>query len=269
MAGTWLADHKDEEINVSGYTIFRSDRSRKKARRGRWSGGVALYARDDIAARMEIILKFSNGVNEAIVIYSEKENLIVVIVYRQPDDSRNGHPSRSVEFKKLLTSIRTQLLSLPGRHPDILICGDFNLPHVEWPSAVIRGSSTKDEKQMLDDLKEFMSEFFLQQIITDPTHKDGNVLDLLLTNNSSMIHSYQCTPTINEISYHSTIEVAIKFDTAINVGAASSEVRDTLDNFNYFDEKIEWTEVNGILGKLDWVMEFRDVDPNQKTVEVS
>ena len=58
-----------------------------------------------------------------------------------------------------------------------------------------------------------------------------------------MIHSYQCTPTINEISHHSIIEVAIKFDTAINVGAASSEVRDTLDNFSYFDEKIEWTRL--------------------------
>ena len=69
MSETWLHNHKDGEINVNGYTLFRSDREREKARRGRASGGVALYVRDDLAATMEPVLVFSNGVNEVLGVF--------------------------------------------------------------------------------------------------------------------------------------------------------------------------------------------------------
>ena len=108
---------------------------------------------------MEILLQFSNGANEALIVYSKKENMLIVIVYRQPDDSRNNHPSTSKEFKELLSEVSAKLLPIPGRHPDIFMCGDFNLPKVVWPEGIIKGSSTNDERLMLQDLKEFMTVF--------------------------------------------------------------------------------------------------------------
>ena len=56
-----------------------------------------------------------------------------------------------------------------------------------------------------------MSELCLNQMITHPTHKDGNILDLILTNNKELIHSYQCVPTTKEISHHCIIEVATTY----------------------------------------------------------
>jgi len=48
---TWLKDHKDTELKISGYELFRADRERKKnSRRGRLSGGPAAYVKDDIAS---------------------------------------------------------------------------------------------------------------------------------------------------------------------------------------------------------------------------
>lgn len=263
LSETWLADHKDEEVNIPGYTIFRGDRSRKKARKGRSSGGVALYFREDIGATMEVISRYSDGVNEGIITYSKKENLVIVVVYRQPDDSRNGHPSTSKEFKELLTSLGSKLIEIKGRQPDILVCGDFNLPHVDWPSGEIKGSSTNDEKEMIEDLQDFMNALFLQQIITTPTHKDGNVLDLVMTNNSSLVHSYECVPTARSISHHYIVEIAVQYKIEV-CSSSTPEVNGNMDDFNFFDESIDWNQINSTLSEHDWVLEFRDLDPSQQ-----
>lgn len=54
LTETWLKDHKDAELKIEGYQLFRSDRKRSKTgKRGRLSGGAAAYIRDDIASRTE------------------------------------------------------------------------------------------------------------------------------------------------------------------------------------------------------------------------
>ena len=57
LTETWLRDHNDAELHIPNYTIFRSDRVRPKKRRGRNSGGTAIYIRDDLAASSDILLK--------------------------------------------------------------------------------------------------------------------------------------------------------------------------------------------------------------------
>ena len=53
------------EVEISGYKIYRADRKGRKHTRGRYSGGVALYLRKDIAATSEQMFNFSNGVVES------------------------------------------------------------------------------------------------------------------------------------------------------------------------------------------------------------
>ena len=38
----------------------------------------------DIASTMKTVLKFSNGVNDALVVYAQNENLLITVVYRHP-----------------------------------------------------------------------------------------------------------------------------------------------------------------------------------------
>ena len=234
LTETWLHNHTDGEVYIEGYTLFRSDRIRKKAKRGRCSGGVALYVRDDLAASIEPVLEISNGVNEVLAGHSQKENILICVVYRQPDDSRNGHNSSNEEFTQTITRIEETIGELPGCSPDIFLCGDFNLPDVKWPICEIKGSATNEERLMLETLKGIMDEFFLKELIVTPTHKDGNVLDLLLTNNTELVHSYQCVPTLNEISHHYIVEVATSYKTIVDVNLNQSGSRGTLDDFNYF-----------------------------------
>ena len=85
LTETWLKGHTMAEVEISGYKIYRADRKGRKHTRGRYSGGVALYLRKDIAATSEQIFTFSNGVVEVLATYSDKENLLVAVIYRQPD----------------------------------------------------------------------------------------------------------------------------------------------------------------------------------------
>ena len=87
LTETWLSDHKDAEVKIDGYKIFRADRKKRKSRFGRSSGGVAIYMKEPFAATFKQILSFSNGVNELLIIYSETYHTIIGGVYRQPDDT--------------------------------------------------------------------------------------------------------------------------------------------------------------------------------------
>ena len=128
LTETWLEDHKDAELMIEGYRLYRSDRVRKKkSNRGRHSGGVAFYIRDDLAMSMVCVLKFSNGVIEMLVMYSKKLNLALIVIYRQPNDSKGGNTSYSNEFCEAIEAAKQTLLKFDGQIPDIIMCGVFNL----------------------------------------------------------------------------------------------------------------------------------------------
>ena len=52
LTETWLGDHLDEELKIPDFRLFRADRTRKKAKRGRSSGGAALYVRNSLASEI-------------------------------------------------------------------------------------------------------------------------------------------------------------------------------------------------------------------------
>ena len=80
LTETWLREHNNAELQVEGYTLFRQDRQRLNHRRGRDSGGVAVYLRNDMAADVEPVIGFSNGVDEILGLYSKSKSLLLVVI---------------------------------------------------------------------------------------------------------------------------------------------------------------------------------------------
>ena len=109
LTETWLKSHKDAEVGVDGFKLFRADRKRRKKGLSRLvvvlSGGVAAYVNNDIASHMEQLLDYSNGVVEVLGLYSRHDNLFIAVVYRQPDDVVGGNRSTSSEFKAALDQL--------------------------------------------------------------------------------------------------------------------------------------------------------------------
>ena len=273
MTETWLRDQKDAEVKIDGYKLYRSDRIRQKRReRGRDSGGVAIYLREDLETTSNVILKTSvAGVIEILAIHIKSLNLVVIVIYRQPDDVVGGNRSTNKEFKKALEEIRTALNELPSPSPDILLGGDFNLPHIRWPEAVPEKKATAETKRMLADLNELVSEYFMLQYITEPTHKDGNILDLCFCSNPRLVHSVQFE--ITNKSHHSIV----KCRTTLNAAQPREESFRTphqedgpgsaFDSLNFYSEKADWTGLEAKLRAVDWNSEIGNEDDPEEMMK--
>ena len=178
---------------------------RPRSKRGRDSG-VALYVRDDQAIFSEVVFTYSNRVIEAIGLQLKSLNLLLVVLYRQPDDRERNHRSTSKEFGHFLGELDEFLASQSPPAPDIVVMGDFNLPHGDWSGGESTQGATGDEGDMVRALNELTFSHFLVQQVECPTHKDGGMLDLIFTNNGDLIHNFNVLPSPK--SDHFLIEVS-------------------------------------------------------------
>ena len=264
LTETWLRDETAVELAINGYKLLRSDRKRKKKNKGRNSGGVALYLREDIAATTDTILEYSNGVIEFLVVYSKQENLLITVLYRQPNDSSHGNLSTKVEFADSIKTLNSTLSSIKGETPDVVLCGDFNLPGVNWPDETVTTATPIDIRNMFDDLKQLNDEYFLSQVINHPTHKDGNVLDLLFNNNTSLIHDIDYFPVLRSTSDHLLIECTskYKYKSKLNIEIENPPPLNPLQIYNFFSESTKWDDIYAELANYDWNREFRNELPH-------
>ena len=279
LTETWLEDsHKEAELHIPGYTLFRQDRKgRTKSKTTRSSGGVAIYVRDDYAISSEICFEFSNGVIESLGVTLRSLNLVIVVTYRSPDSKPNNkdfthkperkwYRSTSKEFTGYLNQLNKCLKSLPSPTPDILLMGDYNLPHANWLTGECSPGASKDEKKMAKDLSELSLENFLVQQVEVPTHKEGNTLDLIFTNNTDLIHNLSTAP-VPRTSDHYLINFTAVYSNCFDATDMDPETDDSEENtrkgfsdLNFFSEDINWSSMNDELGSYNWSAEFRGLD---------
>lgn len=235
---------------------MRVDRKRQRAKKGRFSGGVALYVRDHIAS--ELVFECSSGVIEAMGVMLESLNTIVYIVYRQPDHPK--HRSTSKQFKTFINKLEDHMSSLPTPSPTVMLLGDFNLPHANWDSGEPETHCPPDHKKMIKDLYELSLNHFLVQQLDGPTHEAGNTLELAFSNNAESIHSFSSSPCL--FSDHHYIEINTSFcpDDELKPttheeeesGEASAEWR----KLNFFSDKVDWTSLSAELSAYNWNSDF-------------
>ena len=125
--------------------------------------------------------------------------------------------------------------------------GDFNLPHLynhnQYPN--------KEESLMIQTLQEFCFDQSLSQIIEDPTHKDGNILDLILTNDIQHVHSHSVIPTINTISHHYLIHVATRCVVDYKNDSSPRKIYESFAKFNFFHQDTNWNSIKLDLSSID------------------
>ena len=262
LSETWLHNHKEAELKVEGFTLFRCDSTRKKKSRGRFTGGVCFYVRDDIAASCETIYSHSSSSVQLLCLYSTIENLAILVVYRQPDDKANGNPSTSNDFIIPINGVKNALSKLETV-PNIIFGGDFNLPKATWPEGLPKSGCTINDRLILNSLNQFCNEFFMSQYIDSPTHKDGNALDLVFTNNEQIIHSYTTVPVLQSTSHHDIVLVSttLKIQNYL-LDNDQQEPRTKFNTLNFFADNIDWETIKNDLKNVNWQSEFDTEDPD-------
>ena len=262
---TWLSYHKDGELQIDGYKLFRADRKRvKRTSRGRFSGGVGCYVRIDLACTMETVINYSNGVVELLCLYSKIHNMYIAVVYRQPDDRVGNHRSTETEFLPIMDKLSESLASLPTPSPNIFLCGDFNLPHATWLEDSISLGGSTSEQLMIQKVKQLQTDHFLEQFVTSPTHVDGGMLDLVFCNNPDIIHSYETIHPLRSTSDHYVVEVSTTLlCTTDDKDDERPPLIAVLDNLNFHSNDINWEEMSTTLTKLVNAEDFSNLSPNE------
>ena len=101
----------------------------------------------------------------------------------------------SREFGHFLGELDEFLASQSPPTPDIVIMGDFNLPHGDWGGGKSAQGATVAEGDMVRALNGLTSSHFLVQQVEYPTHTDGGMLHLIFTNNGDLIHNFNTLPS--------------------------------------------------------------------------
>ena len=119
-------DIEDNEIDIKGWSLFRSDRKSRKC------GGTILYVKEGIPVTEES--GFSNSYCEIIATFLPSKNTAVVSLYRPP-----GCPTE--KFMEALGFLEKWLNKIQNNYvaPNFYITGDFNLKFLQdWNEDLIQ-----------------------------------------------------------------------------------------------------------------------------------
>lgn len=161
-----IFDHKNK-------VVYRRDRNIH-------GGGVLIAINPEvehrevhIESRAEIVALYLPSVGR-----NKTNGTVFVCVYNPPG-------------KDIFEEEEHWLFTLQCQYPkdDLILVGDFNMPEIDWGSHTIRASASR--KNVHQSFLNVFREFNLHQIVTDPTHVKGNILDLVCTTTEKLIEEVQ------------------------------------------------------------------------------
>ena len=177
---------KDNELGIEGYTLYRGDHSDGKGGLGR---GVGMYVHDSLNHSACPMLEKGNFDCSAWSVIKLKDNksLLLGAVYRSPNSSADNN-------QLLLEMIRW---AATVKHEYLMICGDFNLPLINWSSH----QSADSESSLSSCFLEMVEDLDLFQHVQNSTRFRGSqnsCLDLIFTNEENMVNDIQEWPPLGK-----------------------------------------------------------------------
>ena len=123
---------------------------------------------------------------------SRTKLLVGVFFYNPPDSDYNT-----------LIQLKGSLASIKSNSP-VVLCGDFNMPGIDWSNLSPSPNANSKEAVLLCDI---VSDFSLQQLVLEET-RGTNILDLLLTNMADYFKGVEVTDGLPGAD-HNAIEFTI------------------------------------------------------------
>ena len=129
---------------------------------------------------------------DVLAIHSKRENIIIVVLYRQPENNASKeeeYRSTYKDFVEPLMKLEEVIAKYSNPETEIQVVGDFNMPSADWDMGKHKEGAVLDQRMQIANTQKLCEKLLLQQIITIPTHRQGNMLYLVFTNKPDRIHS--------------------------------------------------------------------------------
>merc|ERR1712121_409232 len=79
------------------------------------------------------VLGYSNSVVDVLAVYSKRENILIAVLYRQPDRKESEkYRSTYTDFVEPLQKLEEAIAKYSNRETEIQILVDFNMPKADW-----------------------------------------------------------------------------------------------------------------------------------------
>nr|CAH8858213.1 unnamed protein product [Trichobilharzia regenti] len=215
------SDILDDEISLDNYTHFRCDREGGKG------GGCLMYFLNELTVSQ--LESSTLNMPETLWVNVHLNNVTALIgcSYRAPGTFSN--------YETQLINTLEQLTDLQYDHK--ILCGDFNLPEINWD---IPTGPTKFDK-FLDTL----DILGWKQTVTTPT-RGNNVLDLIFCHNISPLSTLVGSEFPG--SDHKTVMCALPIPLSSNASHTSTSQQVIYRNYS----KANWALVESMLRSSKW-----------------
>ena len=238
---TWFKSNilSSEIFPCSGYTIFRLDRSpsshlpdpidpKEYKLNG---GGVLIGIKNTLDMKPKVLKNEAKAEVLSVTLnYKGNKKLCFTTCYRVGTLGENNYTEISKHLQKL---------SLNKSIKHHIIVGDFNLDSVNWENCTSTSSVQSRFIEIFDN-------HCLTQLITQPTHYRGKILDIVLTDSPHIVSDI-CIGEHNEHvkSDHFSVNFKVNLKTSINR-------RKTIKGLRYNYKKANWGAMNRYLHNIDW-----------------
>ena len=178
----------DENLEISGYSLVRSDHPSNNKR-----GGVCVYYKNVLPLRVLDIQYLHECINFELKIGDKLCNFVAL--YRSPSHTQD-------EFEKFSDNLELNLGTLSQKNPFLVVAiGDFNAKSKSW----YINDSTTSQGIVLENIT---SQFGLQQIIKEPTHildNSSSCIDLIFTSQPNLIIESGVYPSLHPNCHHQLV----------------------------------------------------------------
>jgi hypothetical protein len=214
---------------LDGYDLITDLRKDRSDTTNGIGGGLLVYARKGL-----VILPSDeyNDFNQFLCfdVIIDNIKLHVILVYRPPSSNKSNLDKLSEIISKAPSNT--------------FLFGDFNLPKINWNNLTSDSFSKDFMNACLDNN--------FSQFIDFPTHKHNNILDLVLSNDDSVLSVENLGPL--STSDHVMIMVKLKYN------SKCEDKRDHYLNWN----KADYEAMKRSLSVKDWVHLFSDKSVEDK-----
>ena len=194
LTETWLKPGIEDSTIIhklcpEGFGLTHKPRNRQKCKRG---GGVGLIYHNQLTLDSQSSTTFQSFEYIEHLLKTNNRNVRIVVVYRPPPSPRNG-----LSHKLFLEEFAGFLEQQTVTSGCFLMVGDFNY-HVDDPS-------DKEAGHFMDLIRSSN----LKQHISEPTHRSGHTLDLVITRDEENIVKNITVYPPEIIADHSAIHVKL------------------------------------------------------------
>ena len=220
-------------LALPGYNLFMNFDARECHLGSKGTRGICIYVINSICATEVSFAMYSVEQLWVRINLKGTDQLLAGCVYRSP----SSDPKQSVEELALLFQ---SVMETNASH--LMICGDFNLPQIDWVHHFCSAPSSHSSHIFLS----LVQDCLLFQHVTQPTrYREGvapSTLDLLFTNEEGMVSELQYLPGLAR-SDHVMLHFLLKCYTALSSHSHCKR-------FNL--HKADFAQMNTMIGNMNW-----------------